>query len=517
MPDESEIDCVPPLIDALSAPSLRVRSVAVRGLARRHDVRAIRPLMESVRGLESADEDEICPYVSDVMKALASCGDTGVLQPFVSLLDASFKDLYPIVWHLTEEDRSAVECMAKLYEDILNPLEEILFGPYSLDIKTCVIAILEEIDTWDADLVLVDVLQDEGMDEYLVTEAADALGRNRCEDALEPLCRILADGEGYTDDTRNSAAMALGRIGDRRGVAPLVAVLTDPNESPHYMTTDFAADALEMLVLSDEEDEETVEEESEESAEGDDDVLKILLEALTISDYSLRELAVRGLGALKDRRAVTPILESLRDWEESEDYLAFCQKAIAAVGNIGDESSVVPLFQTLNEIEHESNFFLKNYLCEQEPYDPAFQALAGMGAGIVGTLRDVVFGEYDSVIKVMAVQTLRFIRCWYAESVLIEALENMEEQDVAAFAADVLGSWGVKEAVEGLCRIICDPEEYEDVCRLHATLSLGEIGDARALGALLEVIADGDRFGERSADAYGAFESIIEKMEVRPE
>jgi HEAT repeat protein len=255
MPDESEIDCVPPLIDALSAPSLRVRSVAVRGLARQHDARAIRPLIESVRGLESVDEDETCQYVSDVMKALASFGDTEVLQPFVSLLDASFKDLYPIVWHLTEEDRSAVECMAELYEDILKPLEEILFGPYSLDIKSCVIAILDEVDTWDADMVLVDVLQDEGMDEYLITEAANALGRNRCEDAFEPLCTILADGERYTDDTRSSAALALGRIGDRRAVAPLVAVLTDPNEDPSSLFAQFAADALEMLVPSDDEDE----------------------------------------------------------------------------------------------------------------------------------------------------------------------------------------------------------------------------------------------------------------------
>jgi HEAT repeat protein len=74
----------------------------------------------------------------------------------------------------------------------------------------------------------------------------------------------------------------------------------------------------------------------------------------------------------------------------------------------------------------------------------------------------------------------------------------------------------VKEAVEGLCRIIRGPEEYEDRCRLVATLSLGEIGDARALGALLEVISDEHRFGDCSADAHETYESIIEMIEVRP-
>lgn len=36
-------------------------------------------------------------------------------------------------------------------------------------------------------------------------------------------------------------------------------------------------------------------------------------------------------------------------------------------------------------------------------------------------------------------------------------------------------------------------------------------------GALLEVISDVHRCGERSADAYEAFESIIEAMEKRSE
>src|SRR5690554_1198323 len=68
MSGNSKPDLVTPLIDALSAPSLEVRSVAVQGLARLGDARALKPIMESIRGL--AGEDDISQYVSDVMKAL---------------------------------------------------------------------------------------------------------------------------------------------------------------------------------------------------------------------------------------------------------------------------------------------------------------------------------------------------------------------------------------------------------------------------------------------------------------
>lgn len=516
MSEKPEPDRVLPLIDALSTPLLRVRSIAVQGLARQKDARALGPIIESIKGLDGEDVDDICQYVSDVIEALASCGDRTALKPFVSLLDAEFNTLHPIVWHLTEEDRSAIESMAELYVCDVEPLEEIVCGPYSVDVKKMIIYLLMEVDTLDADRVLLDLIQDGEVEEYLVSEAAYVLGVHGCKVAYEPLCRIMADRERYSDDTRSSAAIALGRIGDQRALAPLVAVLTDPDESPRSMTTECAVNALEILVLDDDEEEED-EIMGEEPVEGDDEVLGVLIEALARPDPDLRVLAVRGLGALKDRRAVPPVLESLRKWEESEDYLAFCREAITAVGEIGDASAVAPLFEALDEIEQESEIFMDHFLNSQELYDPAFQAVAGIGEEVVGTLRKVVAGESRQVIKAMAIQTLEFLPGRYPEAVLIEALKDRDEQDIVAWAADALGRRGATGAVDPLCKIACDTEHYEDICRLSAIGALGDIGNPRALGTLLKMISEEDRYGERSADAYEAFESIIEMMEDRSE
>ncbi|MBP2145439.1 HEAT repeat protein [Methanofollis sp. W23] len=512
MSEKPELDRVPPLIDALSTPLLRVRSIAVAGLARQRDARALGPIIESVRGLDGADVEDVCQYISDVIEALASFGDRTALKPLVSLLDAEFDDLHPIVWNLTEDDRSAIESMAELYVYDVEPLKEIMYGPYSVGVKKMMISLLMEVDTLDADRVLLDLVQDREVDEYLVSEAIYVLGVHGCRDAFEPICRVMADRERYTDDTRSSAAVALGRIGDQRALAPLVVVLADQDDAPYSMTAECAADALEMLVLDEDE-----EEWGEEPVEGDDEVFGVLIEALASPDPDMQVLGVRGLGALGDSRAVPQILEALRNWEESEEYLTFCREAITAVGTIGDASAVTPLFETLDEIEQESEVFTDHFLNSQELYEEAFQAVAGMGEEIVGTLHEIVAGEYGLVIRAMAVQTLEYFHDQYSEAVLIEALENRDEQEVAAWAADALGRRGSTGAVAPLCRVACDTRHYEDICRLSAIGALGEIGDPRALRTLLEMISKEEHYGERASDAYEAFESIIEMMEDRRE
>ena len=67
--------------------------------------------------------------------------------------------------------------------------------------------------------------------------------------AVEPLCAMLVDKEHYTPDARSYAADALGRIGDPRAVAPLVALLTDQDEDDDILTSS-ALEALKWLVLS---------------------------------------------------------------------------------------------------------------------------------------------------------------------------------------------------------------------------------------------------------------------------
>jgi len=523
MSGNSKPDLVTPLIDALSAPSLKVRSVAVQGLARLGDARALKPIMESIRGL--AGEDDISQYVSDVMKALASFDDTAIIEPFISLLDDEFDDLFQVIWDLTEGgDRAAVENMAELYEDDVEPLEEILNGPYSVDAKCLMIHILWEIDTWSANLVLTDILQNiDEDDEYLASEAAHALGWNQFPEAVEPLCAMLVDKDHYTADARSYAADALGQIGDPRAVAPLVALLTDPDEDDNILTSS-ALKALKWLVLTDEEPEYDADEEMTDSTppDGDDETFAVLLEALEAPGYRMKELAVRGLAALGDPRAVSPILEAISDPEESEEYRALCQSAIGAIGRIGDASAVAPLFRTLDTVADECEIFEDYRLGEGRALDEALQEVADIGPGIIEPLREVVIGYYSLEIKATAIRTLGHISGPHPVPVLREALKDISfGGDVAACAADELGIRKVEEAVEDLCKIILDPKHYGEHSRLFAIYALGEIGDPRALGPLREVISDrdtlGGTYGALLGEAYEAFESIVAAMESRSE
>ncbi len=407
--------------------------------------------------------------------------------------------------------------MADLYEDDVDPLEEILNGPYSVDIKKLVIHILREIDTWSANYVLNEILQNIDEDEYLVSEAAEALGVNQFPEAVESLSTMLTNKDRYTPDARSYAATALGRIGDPLAVAPLVAVLTDPDEDDDILTS-CALTALEWLVLDikkpeDDEDEEMVD---NTSPDGNEEILEILLEALEDPQYCMRELAVRGLAALSDHRAIPAILDAICYSEESEEYRAFCQSAIGAVGRIGDVSAIEPLFLILDEVADECEIF-EDYRCCTVSLDEVLQEVASMGPKIIEPLREVVTGDYSLDIKVVAIRTLGYLSGPYPIPVLLEALKDTSYGgDVAAYAADELGIRRAREAVEDLCRIILDTENYEGHSRLFAIGALGEIGDPRALGSLLEVFSNsGDPAWELSAYAYEAFESIISTMESR--
>lgn len=520
MSENFKPDLVVPLIRALSAPSTQVRSVAVQGLARRRDARAVGSIIESIRGMKYEDEDNVCQYVNEVLKALTYFDDINALESFASILDAEFDDLHPIVWHLTEEaDRSTVEELAEFYEDDIEPLERILNGPYSIDIRKLIIHVLREIDTWSANQILVDVLNDKDEDEYLVAEAADALGANRFPEAFEPLCAMLTDKDRYTPDARSYAAAVLGRIGEQRAVAPLAAVLTDPDEDDDILIS-FALEALKWLVLSDEESEDDAGEEMTDSVspDSDDDTFAVLLGALEDSDYPMRELTIRGLAALKDPRAVSPILDAISDPEENEEYRALCRSAIGAIGRTGDASAVAALFRTLDMVADECKIFEDYRIGEEGALDEALKKVAGIGPEIIGPLREVVAGDYSLDIKATAIRTLGHISGPYPVPVLLEALKDTScGGDIAAYAADELGTRKVGEAVDELCRIILDTEQYEEHSRLFAISALGEIGDPRALGSLREVFSDQDTFGELSAYVYEAFEEIIEVMESRSE
>jgi HEAT repeat protein len=169
---------------------------------------------------------------------------------------------------------------------------------------------------------------------------------------LEPLIKALGD-----KDRGHNAAEALGDIGDKRAVEPLIKALSDGGQE----VRESAARALGEI--------------------GDKRAVKPLIKALEDEDYSVRAIAAGALGNIGDKRAVEPLIKALKDKDFNVRYKAakdnltlgtgkitiseFAKRvkvnampsersearyrAAEALGNIGDTRAVEPLTKTLED------------------------------------------------------------------------------------------------------------------------------------------------------------------------
>ncbi len=128
----------------------------------------------------------------------------------------------------------------------------------------------------------------ESSDSDVRLEATEVLGALGDKRAIEPLIERLGDSDGRV---RHTAAQALGALGDKRAVEPLIERLSDSGRDVRQAATA----TLEQLGATKEQ------------------VFKGYLTALEALDSQAREAATEALGALGDKRAVEPLIESLSD------------------------------------------------------------------------------------------------------------------------------------------------------------------------------------------------------------
>jgi HEAT repeat protein len=119
--------------------------------------------------------------------------------------------------------------------------------------------------------------------------AAAGLGELGDKRAVAPLITIVSDPKSPAS-TREAAAGALGTLGDRRAVQPLIATLTDPNDRLRW----YAAMALGKL--------------------GNGEAVKPLCHVV-ISDPvpNVREAAAMSLGPLRNKEAVDALAKAVND------------------------------------------------------------------------------------------------------------------------------------------------------------------------------------------------------------
>jgi HEAT repeat protein len=339
---------IPPLVDALCNPDLHMRQIAFWALVR-IGAPAIPPLIgmlndadpdvhqaafwtlakigrPTVEPLVLALQQEPCPYPLLILELLGEIGDAQATGPLLAMLGATHEQ------HRT----AAVAALVKIGKPAIPALTAALTNP-DITTRTHAAAALEQIG-WHPD--------------HSATAAAYWIVKqrwNRCieigEPALEPLMLALHHPEkqvrkatvrtlikigrisvvpliaALKDDiaeVRESAAIALGQLRDRRAVAPLSTLLHD-----HHASVRKAA--IVALVRSNPPEE-------------------VFIGALGSSDPVVRRAAVRTLGRIGDTRAVEPLIALVRDrYEEVREMVA------DALGMIGDDRAIQPVISMLND------------------------------------------------------------------------------------------------------------------------------------------------------------------------
>lgn len=184
-------------------------------------------------------------------------------------------------------------------------------------------------------------------------------------------------------------------------------------------------------------------------------VVTLLIEALQDSDLGLRTRAAWALGQLGDARAVPALIDALgdTDWHVR-------RSVIEALGQLGHARAVPPLIEALKGRDLDIQMIFE--------WVPAF-----------GDAHTVKGGYLD--IRAIAAAALGQIGDARAVPALIEVLKA-SDRDVQRSAIEEVGN---------VRKVVVDPRiDALKNSKMSACKALGQLGDARAVPALIEMIKD---------------------------
>jgi HEAT repeat protein len=245
--------------------------------------------------------------------------------------------------------------------------------------------------------------------------AAHWLSQRGSARAVEPLGRALGD-RAWSD--RWAAAAALGKLGNGRG-AP------------------FLAEAL-----------------------------------ATDQDVDVRCSAAWALGRIGGKTVVEPLIEALRDADDSVRRVA-----VEALAEAGTPAALAALSRGLSDRHHDVRLAV-------------VRALGAAGNGRSAAALIAALGDREWSVRSAAADALAALDDSSALPALREALAG---SDLAArlAAAEALGRIGDPRAVEPLVASLQGDLQCCDLrLRRNVAKALGEIGKAEALAALVELVAD---------------------------
>jgi len=275
------------------------------------------------------------------------------------------------------------------------------------------------------------------------------------EQDIDGLIQVLRTNN--SSRIRQLAATALGKIGDKRSVEPLIQTFEDG-----YRFNEVVC-ALDEI--------------------GDERAIVLFTEALEDQrlDAKIRESAARALRRIGGERVIRPLIVALKDtnpWSEARKI------AIETLQDIG-WPAVEPLREALEDKSPEWDISIP----PPEGFRPSTPRLT-----VKRTIMSILGSTKDKGLVEPLTQALKH-----------------GDVDIRECAARVLGLIGEKEAVEPLIEVLKDEGK---AVRRRAVWALGRIGDKGAMESLIQVLRK-DEDSDVRKDAMTALEQNhwIEKQQ----
>jgi HEAT repeat protein len=281
------------------------------------------------------------------------------------------------------------------------------------------------------------------------------------------------------------AAEALGKLGDRRAVAPLLRVLqtaspTLPSLRQRLLPTNFwfryrhhwpKPSWLFVLRLLDIHPTPDLRVSVIEALGRlhDPQAVEPLLFALQHPQARVRAKAAQALGNLDASQAVEPLINALQD-----QVFLVREAAASAVGHLGERAAIEPLLTALHTtpgLARRAMIHALGHLGASQAVEPLLQLLNALP-----------WAGTDQWVGQAILETLGHLRDRRAVEPLLPLLQETDPRHRSAIKA--VGQLGDSRAVDPLLLLL---ESRNSLTRLAAVQALGLIGDRRALRPLVRV------------------------------
>ncbi|MBI5199732.1 MAG: HEAT repeat domain-containing protein [Nitrospirae bacterium] len=285
--------------------------------------------------------------------------------------------------------------------------------------------------------------------------------------AIEALTRIGKEAvpflinsfEDAHQDVRKFIVDILGEVGDKRATPLFIAALTDRDDNVRFSAIEHLGKirdekAINPLLKIFKKKELWLSYPAAISLGniGDSRVLEPLLDAL--KEKPLREAALKGLGALGDKRALAQVIKFLKDPSRSIREISLQVIIDISKKNPNDKGTITIIKENI----------------DREISDYLLQSLK----------------REKAQIKLASVRLLGWVGAERAVEPLVNLLQEDELQEKVMEALLILGRGG---AIHALIPFLDNPD---NIIRRCISYLLGEIGDSTAVEALIKSLSDED-------------------------